>query len=433
MRRRDRPATDVGALTARLNAHGHTDATPGHFEFQYAMSPGALGTSSGSRTPTRGPIPAHVPAGGGDVAFGEHVGGLRPGTTYHFRVCGGDEQVKPDACGGTRSFTTAASPLLTRFPRPTDYPGAGTRTSIVTGPDGSGLWFVDDTHVDRAGTDGTITKRYPVTAARTEALGPITVGSDGAIWFSVLTPYTGDLATDALVRLNADGTMTMHVLPFDQPEAPNSLVSGPDGALWFISGSNGQSLGRMTTGGAMRFAPLTAGFTASGLTSGPDGALWYTERDVDGAAAIGRMTTAGTVTKDVPLPRSSSPGGIVAGPDGALWFTETGAAKIGRVTTAGALTEYPLPAGADPPTRIAVGPDGALWFVLQRDLGCPHPRSCPPPPLQRTSLGRITTGGQVDRWPVADDMLADDLTAGPDGALWLTIQDRSGDALLRAR
>ncbi len=61
-----------------------------HYFFQYATRAADLDTQPAHRTPTRGPIPANVPGNGGDVAFGESVGGLTPGTTYYYRVCGRD-------------------------------------------------------------------------------------------------------------------------------------------------------------------------------------------------------------------------------------------------------------------------------------------------------------------------------------------------------
>jgi VCBS repeat protein len=109
------PASDVTPTAATLNARGRTDSTPGHFEFQYAANPAWLGTPDGFVTPTIGPFPPHVPPGGGLAAFVQHVKGLRPSTTYSYRVCGGDGQVHPDACAGTRTFTTPAGAPVVDF------------------------------------------------------------------------------------------------------------------------------------------------------------------------------------------------------------------------------------------------------------------------------------------------------------------------------
>jgi hypothetical protein len=98
------PATVSGPTSARLNAHGHTDTSAAHYEFQYAPDPAVLGTADGFVTPTRGPFPAGIP----NVAFSEQVAALRPATTYSFRVCGGDARINPDLCDATRTFTTPA-------------------------------------------------------------------------------------------------------------------------------------------------------------------------------------------------------------------------------------------------------------------------------------------------------------------------------------
>ncbi len=101
-------ASRVGAFSAQLNAHGHTDSSPAHYYFQYATAPQALGTGFGFQTPTRGPIPPNVPGGGANLRFAETVSGLTPATRYYFRVCGGDASITPDVCSQTRSFTTRA-------------------------------------------------------------------------------------------------------------------------------------------------------------------------------------------------------------------------------------------------------------------------------------------------------------------------------------
>src|ERR1041384_2605450 len=54
---------------------------------------------------------------------------------------------------------------------------------------------------------------------------------------------------------------------------------------------------------------------------------------------------------------------VRAGPDGNLWFTDR-AGAIGRITTAGVITRFT--AGLNPgaqPFSIALGPDGNMWFT----------------------------------------------------------------------
>jgi sugar lactone lactonase YvrE len=140
----------------------------------------------------------------------------------------------------------------------------------------------------------------------------------------------------------------------------SGITVGHDGALWFTEfGAN--QIGRVTIAGVFtEYQLLTANSGPSAIASGPDGALWFTE---SGANQIGRITTAGAIT-EFPLPTAfSRPSGIAAGPDGALWFTEFDGNQVGRITTAGVVTEYPVPTPLSSPSAITAGHDGSLWYA----------------------------------------------------------------------
>jgi len=78
------------------------------------------------------------------------------------------------------------------------------------------------------------------------------------------------------------------------------------------------------------------------------------------------MTMKGEVTEfDIPTPRSGAIG-IAAGPDGNIWFCENKGGKIGRLTPGGEITEYPIAEGSEPISIIA-GPDGNMWFTDLKD------------------------------------------------------------------
>jgi streptogramin lyase len=136
---------------------------------------------------------------------------------------------------------------------------------------------------------------------------------------------------------------------------PFGITVGPDGALWFTE-ETGNKIGRITTSGVItEYSIPTVNSTPYGITAGPDGALWFTE---GAGEQIGRITVAGVITE---YPGASGePLGITQGPDGALWFTAMN--DIGRITTSGVINEYPTPNmyGNFP---ISSGSDGSLWFA----------------------------------------------------------------------
>src|SRR5260370_1292216 len=129
----------------------------------------------------------------------------------------------------------------------------------------------------------------------------------------------------------------------------------------------------------------------------------------------------GTISEfPIPTPNNQL-GDITAGPDGAVWFTEiipnaqngnvTITGKIGRITPAGHISEFPLPSNSYA-NDITAGPDGAIWFTEII------------PNLQSLTfvgkIGRITPAGQISEFPVPTRSNLLGITAGPDGNLWFT-------------
>jgi len=287
---------------------------------------------------------------------------------------------------------------------------------------------------------------FQIPLVRYIAPGGIATGSDGNLWFT-------ENAAGRIGRMTPAGVLTEYALPTVPPPAgspagtagtmphPTAITAGPDGALWFtvVPGE----IGRITTAGvvtefALPAVPPPAGsapgtastpVTPTAIAAGPDGALWFT--GVPGE--VGRISMTGVVTEfavpEIPPPAGSKPGtastlatlnSITAGPDGALWFTGI-PGEIGRITTAGVVTEFavpeiPPPAGSKPGTAgtpatlqdITAGPDGALWFT-----GVPD------------KVGRITTRGVISELTVPTSASVggvspqpDAISAGPDGNLW---------------
>ena len=57
------------------------------------------------------------------------------------------------------------------------------------------------------------------------------------------------------------------------------------------------------------------------------------------------------------------PVGIASGADGYLWFTDAAGNAIGRITTAGTISEFALPTPQSLPENIAPASGDAVWFT----------------------------------------------------------------------
>src|SRR5439155_16856826 len=101
--------------------------------------------------------------------------------------------------------------------------------------------------------------------------GFMTTGHDGAVWLGEAGPPTNYIA-----RISSTGAITEH--PVTTPVSyPQSLVAGPDGAIWFTEQSG--KIGRISVAGQLtKYSPPTANSVPEGITVGPDGALWFTQR-----------------------------------------------------------------------------------------------------------------------------------------------------------
>ena len=59
-------------------------------------------------------------------------------------------------------------------------------------------------------------------------------------------------------------------------DGPQGITVGPDGALWFTNFAN-NTIGRITTDGVVTNYYTGVGIDGpQGITVGPDGALWFT-------------------------------------------------------------------------------------------------------------------------------------------------------------
>jgi streptogramin lyase len=138
--------------------------------------------------------------------------------------------------------------IITEYLVPTQYPGVGstditTGTYIVAGPDGN-IWFTERIagKVAKITPAGVITEFALPTSASIYGLAS---GPDGNIW---VKDYSGKIH-----RVTPSGSVTSFTIPTKSAGRDVSLVSGPDGALWFMED---QAIGRIAMTGAITEYPL---------------------------------------------------------------------------------------------------------------------------------------------------------------------------------
>jgi streptogramin lyase len=277
----------------------------------------------------------------------------------------------------------------------------------------------------------------------------IALGSDGALWFS-------ERYTTQIGRVTLGGRFKMYSFPVNN-HMSTDITPGPDGALWFtfpnsVPPYDTGKIGRITTAGASTFFSIPWVSDAESIVTGPDGNLWFADHVAD---AIARMTPAGVFTKfPIPGPTGTYPWQITSGSDGAIWFTDFNGNRIGRLSTDGQTSFFPVPEQDGYPNAIATGPDGNVWFTLDdeavvgritpggeiTEFPVPHPdgdyiilggiASVSPSALAFTyydlvtgesKIGRITTAGAISTigtpTPESSPMA---ITSGPNGSIWFT-------------
>jgi streptogramin lyase len=291
-------------------------------------------------------------------------------------------------------------------------------TCITTGPDGA-LWFGGTNHIGRITTSGAITG-YTTPTSNIDITG-ITAGPDGALWFTEAGPNS---QISQIGRITTSGAITEYVVPTNTA-LPYAITTGPDGNLWFTE-SEEDKVGRITTAGVITEfkAPSNTGGYTSQIVTGPDGNMWFTN-----GYTISKLTTQGVVTQYQPGPIINTYGGLSAlavGPDGNLYVLFSTAEltppalQLGQISTSGALTLSTLSSEASSPLGMATGPDGALWFTDD-----PYFTS------GVSMIGRIALPGTLTEYPMPSSLSGyysqpNQITAGPDGAMWFAGPDYIG-------
>lgn len=280
--------------------------------------------------------------------------------------------------------------------------GNVTTSGLFTAPEKAGKYHIKVTSA--SDTENSITAEINVYSI-TKYVAPrdnsqprsIVSGPDGAIWFT-------EVSGEKIGKITTAGVVTEYAMPLPTAAyGPDIIIPGPDGNLWFIESQMANKIGKITASGLItEYAIPTQMSSTTKIVSGPDGNLWFIE--TQWANKIGKITTDGVITEYAIPTTYSQPNAIVSGPDGNLWFTE-GQGKIGKITTAGVVTEYTVPTVGAIPNAIVVGSDGNLWFSESRT----------------SKIGKITTAGVITEYAVPTSFTSTaSIISGPDGNLWFT-------------
>jgi virginiamycin B lyase len=155
------------------------------------------------------------------------------------------------------------------------------------------------------------------------------------------------------------------------------------------------------------------------LAAGPDRAMWFVHEGKGDITRISRISTSGKI-RHFSLPANTSAGELTAGPGDALWFTASvddySKGAIGRITTDGKVDFFPLPDPDFVPRDLARGPDGTVWFFETGE-------SSDGKRVERR-IGRIDTTGSITEHSLgkvsARYLATDSIARGADGAMWFT-------------
>jgi virginiamycin B lyase len=157
-------------------------------------------------------------------------------------------------------------------------------------PDGD-FWFFSNQAsnvripigVERIAPSGEITD----TGAKLDVAGGIvggaTVGSDGNLWFGF---QSGTLGQSAIERVTPSGEVSVfrNCLRYSQPFfGPDWVVTGADGNVWFTSVASRQlpgitdppTIGRITPSGEITQIYAGVSLEPQSILAGPDGAIWF--------------------------------------------------------------------------------------------------------------------------------------------------------------
>lgn len=159
-------------------------------------------------------------------------------------------------------------------------------------------------------------------------------GPDGNLW--ILARERGNETQGYVLRMNTSGVVTgQFAIPRTTDSRPGRVTVGPDGALWFTQPNDAQIARLDPATGAITEYDLPAGSAPRGITTGGDGAIWFTSYDdaqTSNLSYVGRLDPATGQVTTFPLEANIGADDITTAPDGNVWFAKrTAGGQIGRV------------------------------------------------------------------------------------------------------
>jgi hypothetical protein len=200
---------------------------------------------------------------------------------------------------------------------------------------------------------------------------------------------------------------------FELPDAglhAQQFALAPDGNVWF------ESTGKTDA----NYNEYHIGYIT------PTGELHANYYSVPEPAACDNHVTAGLFTPWDCI----SGANFHSGPDGSVWFaTSQGSfdktAFIVRITPNGRTDRFRLPEYTDVPNlRFAFDAAGNLWYTRQTPLSLT---------LEKDAIGTIDTANRATEFPLPDNSSPVAIICGPDGAMWVSLQEEAAIGRLTSR
>jgi hypothetical protein len=213
----------------------------------------------------------------------------------------------------------------------------------------------------------------------------IAIGNDGALYATELAAGVSDSApngapnTGRLVRQSGDGFEVVA----DGLDYPAGLGTGPDGAVYFVTGAVGSVTG---TGTIARYAPDSSAAEVASASCEPIAETLGGSEDLPVASQAANDTPQATTAPETPTPADTPT--AVPTPSPTVPWTPDSAAPTGEVIEVG-LSEYVI----DMPTKLAAGP---VTFLI-------------------TNYGSLTHSFAIEG-PGIDEQLTHELEPGESGA-----------------